>query len=163
MTDDEKIIEENWASDAWEARVKGQSDGNLPPDEELFCRSAGLTEDVFDAGQKSRQDDTDCQADTERLAEEEIQSHDVPLPPPTLVTLASGLAAQAMVSLGVFPNPATGKGVLLLNQATHLIDMIDLLYEKTTGNRSDEETRTLENMLHELRMIYLAAQKAKRK
>jgi len=128
MTDDDKIIEENRASDAWEAQAKGQSDGDMPPD-------------------------------ADRLAEEEIQSHDVPLPPPTLVTLASGLAAQAMVSLGVFPNPATGKSVILLNQAAHLIDMMDLLNEKTTGNRTDEETKTLENALHELRMIYLAAQK----
>jgi len=149
---DDKIIEENWASDAWEARVKGQSDGDVLPDEQL-------TKDVFDAEQKSRQDDADRQVDADRLAEEEIQSHDVPLPPPTLVTLASGLAAQAMVSLGVFPNPATGKSVILLNQAAHLIDMIDLLFEKTNGNRTDEETKTLENALHELRMIYLAAQK----
>jgi len=149
MTDD-KIIEENWASDAWEARAKEHSDGDWPTDEQL-------TKDVFDAGQKSRQDDAD------RQAEEEMLSHDVPLPPPTLVTLASGLAAQTMVSLGVFPNPSTGKSVMMLHQAAHLIDMIDLLYEKTTGNRTDEETRTLENALHELRMIYLAAQNEKSK
>ena len=158
MTDDDKIIEENWASDAWESHVKGQSDGDMPPDAGLFGRSTGaMTEDVFDTGQKTRQDDAD------RLAEEEIQSHDVPLPPPTLVMLASGLAAQAMVSLGVFPNPATGKSVILLNQAAHLIGMIDLLYEKTTGNRTDEETKTLQNALHELRMVYLAAQNEKSK
>jgi len=156
MTDDDKIIEENRAGDAGEARAKEQPDGNAPPDEPE-------TKDVFDAGQTSRQDDADRRADTERLAEEEIQSHDVPLPPPTLVTLASGLAAQAMVALGVFPNPATGTSVMLLHQAMHLIDMIDLLYEKTAGNRSDEETRTFENMLHELRMIYLAAQNEKSK
>ena len=156
MTDDDKIIEESWASDAWETRVKGQSDRGMPPDEEL-------TKDVFDAEQKSRQDDADRQADADRLAEEEIQSHDVPLPPPTLMTLISGLAAQAMVSLGVFPNPATGKSVILFNQAAHQIDMIDLLYEKTTDNRTDEETKMLENALHELRMIYLAAQKEKSK
>ena len=117
----------------------------------------------FDAGQKSQQEAADHQTNADSLTEEELQSHDVPLPPPTLVTLASGLAAQAMVSLGVFPNPATGKSVMLLNQAAHLIDMIDLLYKKTTGNRTDEETKTLENALHELRMIYLAAQNEKSK
>jgi len=99
----------------------------------------------------------------ENLTDEEIQRHDVPLPPPTLVTLASGLAAQAMVSLGVFPNPATGKTVMLLHQASHLIDTVQLLYDKTTGNRSGEETRTLENVLHELRMVFLAAQQEKSK
>ena len=131
MTEDDKIVEENWASDEWEARAKGQSNEQAVPKEEI--------------------------------AEEELQQHDVPLPPPTLVTLASGLAAQAMVSMGVFPNPATGKSVMLLNQATHLIDTIDLLFQKTEGNRTTEETQTLENVLHELRMIYLAAEKEKQR
>ena len=97
------------------------------------------------------------------LTDEELQRHDVPLPPPTLVTLATGLATQAMVSLGVFPNPATGKSVMLLHQASHLIDSVQLLYEKTAGNRTDDETRTLESVLHELRMVYLAAQQEKEK
>ena len=97
----------------------------------------------------------------ENLTAEEIQRRDVPLPPPTLVTLATGLATQTMVSLGMFPNPMTGKSVMLLHQATHLIDTIQLLFEKTAGNRTDEETRTLENVLHELRMIFLAVQQEK--
>ena len=133
MTDDHQTIEENLARETSEALTQEHSDGDLPPN------------------------------DTDRFTEEKIQSHDVPLPPPTLVTLTSGLAAQAMVSLGVFPNPATGKSVMLLNQAAHLIDTIHLLHEKTTGNRTDEETRMLENVLHELRMIYLAAQEEKSK
>lgn len=146
MSEDEKIVEENWASNEWEARAKKQSDEQDVPDEKL-------TKEVFDAEHKAEQEEAD------RRAEEELQQHDVPLPPPTLTTLASGLAAQAMVSMGVFPSPATGKSVMLLNQATHLIDTIDLLFRKTEGNRSDEETKTLENVLHELRMIYLAAEK----
>ena len=155
MTEENHIIEENWAGDAWEARVKGQqtngqSDGNVPSDE-------SLTKEVLDAEKRSRQ------AEADRLAEEDIHQHDVPLPPPTLVTLASGLAAQTMVSLGVFPNPATGKSVMLLHQASHLIDMIQLLFDKTAGNRTDEETQTFENMLHELRMVFLAAQQEKNK
>ena len=144
MQDDDKIIEENWAGDEWEARAKGYEGENMGPDEKL-------TKEVFDAEQRARQQE----------AEEELQQQDVPLPEPSLISLATGLAAQAMVSMGVFPNPATGKDIMLLNQASHLIDTIDLLYEKTTGNRTDEETQTLENVLHELRMIYLAAEKEK--
>ncbi len=149
MSEDEKIIEENWAGDDWEARAKGRSDDDAPDEK--------LTKDVLDAERKARQEEAD------RRAEEELQQHDVPLPAPTLVTLASGLAAQAMVSMGVFPNPATGKSVMLLNQAAHLIDTVEMLYEKTSGNRDDEETKTLENVLHELRMIYLAAQQEKQR
>ena len=148
MQDDDKIIEENWAGDEWEARAKGYEGENVAPDEKL-------TKEVLDAEHKAKQQEAD------RKAEEELQQQDVPLPEPSLISLATGLAAQAMVSMGVFPNPATGKNLMLLNQASHLIDTIDLLYKKTTGNRTDEETQTLENVLHELRMIYLAAEKEK--
>ena len=88
---------------------------------------------------------------------------DMPLPEPSLLTLASGLAAQAMVSLGVFPNPIDGQTRILLHQGKHFIDTIAILSEKTSGNQTPEETKTLENVLHELRMIYLAAQDEKQR
>ena len=88
---------------------------------------------------------------------------DVPLPEPTLLTLASGLAAQAMVSLGVFPNPIDGQTRIMLHQGKHFIDTITMLFEKTSESQTPEETRTFENLLHELRMIFLAAQEEKRK
>ncbi len=83
---------------------------------------------------------------------------DIPLPAPSLIALVSGLASQAMVSLGVFPNPITGQTTMMLHQAKHLIDTVELLFEKTNGNRSDEETQTIDSVLHELRMVYVAAQ-----
>lgn len=83
---------------------------------------------------------------------------DVPLPDPTLLSLASGLAAQAMISLGVFPNPVDGSVNILIHQGKHLIDTVALLDEKTRGNQTEEETKTFANLLHELRMIFVAAQ-----
>lgn len=86
---------------------------------------------------------------------------DVPLPPPSLMTLASSLMSQAMVSMGIFPHPITGKSEFLFHQAQHLIDTVDLIVQKTEGNRTDEETKTIEQMLHELRMLFIAAQNEK--
>ena len=83
---------------------------------------------------------------------------DIPLPEPSLLTLASGLAAQAMVSLGIFPNPIDGQTRILLQQGKHFIDTVAMLSEKTAGNQTPEEAKTLESILHELRMIYMAAQ-----
>lgn len=88
-------------------------------------------------------------------------NQDIPLPEPTLLTLVSGLAAQAMVSLGIFPNPIDGQTQILLHQGKHFIDTIALLSEKTAGNQTPEEEKTLESILHELRMIYVAAQNEK--
>ena len=86
-----------------------------------------------------------------------------PLPKPTLVTIATTFAQQAMVSMGILPNPMTGKSVFMMNQAAYFIDAVDLLLEKTEGNRTEMETRTLENVAHELRMLFVEANKEKAK
>ncbi|MBQ2791375.1 MAG: DUF1844 domain-containing protein [Thermoguttaceae bacterium] len=86
-----------------------------------------------------------------------------PLPKPTLITIATTFAQQAMVSMGILPNPATGKSVFMMNQAAYFIDAVDLLLEKTEGNRTEAETRTLENVAHELRMLFVEANKEKAK
>ena len=91
----------------------------------------------------------------------EQNEQDTPLPDPSLLTLVTGLAAQAMVSLGIFPNPIDGQTRILLHQGKHFIDTIELLSEKTSGNLTPEEQQTFENVLHELRMIYVAAKNEK--
>ena len=81
-------------------------------------------------------------------------------PEPSLQLLATSLASQAMVTLGVLPHPITKKHEADLGQAKHLIDTLDLLMQKTEGNRTDQETRDLDGMLHELRMAFVAVQQA---
>jgi hypothetical protein len=91
------------------------------------------------------------------------QEQDIPLPEPSLTALISGLATQTMISLGVFPNPINGSTNMLLNQGKHLIETIALIDEKTKGNQTPEESKTISHVLHELRMIYVAAQNEKQK
>ena len=81
-----------------------------------------------------------------------------PLPPPSLEFLASTLAMQAMVSMGLMAHPASGKPEVHLDEAKHFIDTIGMLQEKTEGNRTPEETSALDQLLHELRMGYVAVQ-----
>jgi hypothetical protein len=81
-----------------------------------------------------------------------------PLPPPSLELLASTLAMQAMVSMGLVPHPASGKAEFRAEEATHLIDMIQMLRDKTEGNRTAEETAAFDHLLHELRLGYVAVQ-----
>lgn len=83
---------------------------------------------------------------------------DAPLPPPSLALLATTLGMQAMVALGLVPDPASGKAETHLEQARHFIDLLDVLQQKTEGNRTAEESRMLEDLLHELRMGYVAVQ-----
>ena len=86
----------------------------------------------------------------------EAMGRDVPLPPASLEILIGSLATQAMVSLGIFPNPVTNKPQQLLHQAKHLVDMLQVLQEKTEGNRTAEESAMLDDTLHQLRMAYVS-------
>lgn len=78
------------------------------------------------------------------------------LPPPSLTFLASTLYFQAMVGMGVLPNPMGDKVKLDLDSAKHAIDLLEILFEKTAGNRTEEETQVIDGMLHELRMAFLS-------
>ena len=110
-----------------------------------------------------------CECGCEHSAEHEQSGFDfdamadVPLPKPTLTTFATTLAQQAMVSMGVLPNPISGKTTFLLNQASYFIDTLVMIIEKTEGNRTEEETTMLNNVVHELRMLYVAAANEKKR
>ena len=67
---------------------------------------------------------------------------------------------QAIASLGQLPNPATGKPEVDLDLAKHMIDTLDVVYQKTEGNRTEDETKLYDNLLHQLRMAFVAAQSA---
>ncbi|HTQ39178.1 MAG TPA: DUF1844 domain-containing protein [Pirellulales bacterium] len=83
---------------------------------------------------------------------------DVDMPPASLVFLCTTLATQAMIALGQVPNPITGKVELRLKQAKHYIDTLGMLEEKTTGNRTADETALFDDLLHQLRMAYVMLQ-----
>jgi hypothetical protein len=86
---------------------------------------------------------------------------DFPLPPASLVFLCTTLATQAMIALGQVPNPLTGKAEVRLKQAKHHIDTLGMLEEKTSGNRTAEETALFDDLLHQLRMAYVMMQNEK--
>lgn len=69
------------------------------------------------------------------------------------------LSIQASIALGTMPNPATKKEEENLNQAKLIIDTLTMLKEKTKGNLGKEEEELLENLLYELRMVYVSKNK----
>ena len=81
-----------------------------------------------------------------------------PLPPPDLTFLAGSLYLQGLVSLGLLPHPASDKPEVHLEQAKHTIDTLQMLHEKTEGNRTAEETNEIDTMIHELRLSYVGVQ-----
>ena len=91
-------------------------------------------------------------------SEDEKSPQEVPLPPADFTTIVSMLATQAMLNLGTLPNPMTGKTDRNLPQAKHAIDLVEVLKDKTKGNCNPQEEAMLQNLLHELRMAYVASQ-----
>jgi hypothetical protein len=82
-----------------------------------------------------------------------------PPPEPSFSFFISTLALQASVFLGDIPNPATNKKEKNLTQAKFIIDTLGVLREKTRNNLTDDENKLLEDVLYQLRMQYVGANK----
>src|SRR5262245_32218723 len=76
---------------------------------------------------------------------------------PDLRGLFIMLASSALVNLGEAADPATGERVFDLEQAKDAIDLLGLLRVKTEGNRTEQETHLLEEMLYDLQMRFVNA------
>lgn len=77
-------------------------------------------------------------------------------PPASFPMLVSTFATEAMVGLGQIPSPLTNEPEVSPPRAKYAIDMLAVLQEKTKGNLDPGEDAGLEDLLHQLRMAYVA-------
>ncbi len=77
------------------------------------------------------------------------------VPPASMSFLFTTLATQALIALGLAPNPFTHKTEKDMDQAKHFIDMLDVLEQKTRGNLTADEKSQLDSLLFELRMHFV--------
>jgi hypothetical protein len=77
--------------------------------------------------------------------------------PVSFTQFVVSLVQSTMVHLGEAPNPETGSKNLNLGLARDTIDVLNMLKEKTEGNRTEDETRMLNTLLHEIRTKFLTA------
>ena len=77
------------------------------------------------------------------------------LPPLDFISIVLPFYTQALVKLGQTENPMTQKKEEDLDLAKRLIDILDLLKEKTKGNLTPEEEKFLTASIDQLKMIYL--------
>ena len=80
-----------------------------------------------------------------------------PMPPASFEMLVTTLATEAMIGLGQYPHPMTGKIHADPSQARYAIDMLEMLSEKTKGNLTPGEERGMRDLLHQLRMAFVAS------
>jgi hypothetical protein len=75
--------------------------------------------------------------------------------------LVLSLGSSVIVHLGEAPDPVSGqkREKPEFTMAQQSIDLLGMLQEKTRGNLTPEEARFLENMLFDLRMLYVQVSK----
>jgi hypothetical protein len=77
------------------------------------------------------------------------------LPAVDFQTFVLSLCHSVLVHLGDASNPVDGSQHVNLPLARQTIDLLNLLQEKTRGNLTGEEERTLVQALYDLRMRYV--------
>lgn len=74
-------------------------------------------------------------------------------------TFILSLASSAQISMGVVPNPITGRVSRELAHAKQTIDILGILEKKTLNNLNPEESGLLKNILFQLRMQFVELSK----
>ncbi|MBJ07399.1 MAG: hypothetical protein CMO40_09830 [Verrucomicrobiaceae bacterium] len=63
-------------------------------------------------------------------------------------------AQNAGMFLGQVPNPVSGQPEIRIEAARSVLDSLEMLENKTTGNRTPEEDKLLQTALLNLRSLY---------
>ena len=79
--------------------------------------------------------------------------------PISFSTFILGLASTTLIHLGVAPHPETNRVERDLPLARESLDLLSMLHEKTRGNLTEEEARLFHNILTDLRLRYVEANK----
>jgi hypothetical protein len=87
-------------------------------------------------------------------------SADLPKRSPTFENLIRSLGQNAAMLLGGYADPRTGQPMLDLEGAREMIDMLDVLREKTRGNLAPEEDSLLLDVLGNLKLAFMEMTKA---
>ena len=70
-------------------------------------------------------------------------------------TLVLSLATTGLYQLGLAPHPETRKVEKDLPGARQTIEILEVLQDKTRGNLNPDETRLLDQCLHDLKMSFV--------
>lgn len=85
---------------------------------------------------------------------------DAPQRSPVFEGLIRSLGQNAAMLLGGYADPRTGQPVLDMEGAREMIDMLDVLREKTRGNLAPEEDTLLLDVLGNLKLAFMEMAKA---
>ena len=93
----------------------------------------------------------------EESPREEKPEQDTSLPEITFPSLLLSLSTSALIQLGEIQDPVSKQTVKNLPLAKQTIDLIGMLKEKTKGNLTSDEEKLMENILYDLKLMYVKA------
>ena len=125
---------------------------NLSEEEKAELRKKAAAEG---ASKEAAVEEAFQEASQKAAAEADKTAQEVPLPEISFSSLLFSLSSAAFVSLGVIPDPNTGKVEKNLPLVKQTIDLLVLLKEKTRNNLSPEEENLFDHLLYDLRMAYV--------
>ena len=73
------------------------------------------------------------------------------MPPADFQALVGTMVTQALMYMGAFPDPETGRAIVSLEHARFHIDLLGVLEEKTRNNLTPDEASDMSQALNELR------------
>lgn len=74
---------------------------------------------------------------------------------PTFLTIVQMFQLEGMVALGKMLNPGTNTITKNLEHARYVIDILEILADRTKNNLSDDEERFLDQTLSTLRLNFV--------
>lgn len=96
----------------------------------------------------------------EQLSEEQVDElESVEFPEASFDMLLMQHHTQAMLAMGMIPDPATGQVIKNKSAAKFHIDMLGIIQERTKGNLNQGEEDALNGVLHNLRMMFVEVNK----
>ncbi len=78
---------------------------------------------------------------------------------PSFLTVVQMFQLEGMVALGKMLNPATNQITKNLDHAKYVIDILDILAEKTSGNLTDDEKKFRDHSVSTLKLNFLEESK----
>jgi hypothetical protein len=136
-------------------------------DRRPFTAEGDIRQDVVDAEERKAEREAQLEAARHPATPSPLQvpanaqpPADAPKASPAFENLIRMIGSNAAMVLGAYADPRSGQPVIDPEAARELIDMLDVLHEKTKGHLAEEEESLLLDLLGKLKMTYLEVNQA---
>jgi Domain of unknown function (DUF1844) len=135
-------------------------------DRRPFTAEGDIRKDVVEAEERKAEREAQLEAARQPAtpASSEVPATQPPADAPqasaAFENLIRMIGSNAAMVLGAYADPRTGQPVIDPEAARELIDMLDVLQEKTKGHLAPEEENLLIDLLGKLKMTYLEVNQA---